>query len=61
MSKPARVAMIPGDGIGPEVMAEARRVAEAVCVSSEQSRLCLIDWDLSAERYLSRRCDYHRR
>ena len=25
------IALLPGDGIGPEVMAEARRVLDAVC------------------------------
>ena len=53
MPKTARVAIIPGDGIGPEVMTQARRVVEAACGSADRSWLSLIDWDLGAERYLS--------
>lgn len=45
------VAIIPGDGIGPEVMAQARR---ALVHYKEQRRLPLELWDLDlgAERYL---------
>jgi 3-isopropylmalate dehydrogenase len=46
-----RLAVIPGDGIGPEVTAEALKVLEAVAPSGvevEQTR-----YDLGAERYLA--------
>ena len=46
-----RLAVIPGDGIGPEVTAEALKVLEAVApdgVTFEQTR-----YDLGAERYLA--------
>ena len=44
-----RLAVIPGDGIGPEVTAEALKVLEAVApVKIEQTR-----YDLGAERYLA--------
>ncbi len=46
-----RLAVIPGDGIGPEVTAEALKVLEAVApaeVRFEQTR-----YDLGAERYLA--------
>jgi 3-isopropylmalate dehydrogenase len=47
----ARVALIPGDGIGLEVVREARRVLE--CVRDLDSLdLELVDWDLGADRYL---------
>lgn len=46
-----RVAVIPGDGIGLEVMREAVRVLEAV--ESRFSPGCeLVHWDLGADRYL---------
>ncbi len=46
-----RIAVIPGDGIGPEVIAEACRVLE--CVAGEEDfGLDLVQWDLGAERYL---------
>jgi 3-isopropylmalate dehydrogenase len=46
---PIRVAVIGGDGIGPEVTAEAVKVLEAVApVKVEQTR-----YDLGAERYLA--------
>jgi 3-isopropylmalate dehydrogenase len=48
-SGPIRVAVIGGDGIGPEVTAEAVKVLEAAApVKVEQTR-----YDLGAERYLS--------
>jgi 3-isopropylmalate dehydrogenase len=46
-----RVALIPGDGIGVEVMREARLLLEALN-ESESLDLQLVDWDLGAERYL---------
>ena len=48
-TSPLRVAVIGGDGIGPEVTAEAVKVLEAVSpVKVEQTR-----YDLGAERYLA--------
>jgi len=47
----ARIALIPGDGIGPEVMREARRVLEAVA-QVDGLDFELVEWDLGAERYL---------
>src|SRR5258708_1522997 len=41
------VALLPGDGIGPEVMAEARRVLEAVCrarVTLEEASVGAAAW-----------------
>lgn len=46
-----RIALIPGDGIGREVVHAARRVLEAVAVG-EGIELDLVDWDLGADRYL---------
>lgn len=48
----ARIAVIPGDGIGVEVMREATKVLRCV---DEQVRLGieLTQWDLGAERYLA--------
>lgn len=46
-----RIALIPGDGIGVEVVREARRVLECV-VEAEGLDLELTDWDLGAERFL---------
>lgn len=46
-----KVALIPGDGIGVEVMHEARRLLEALN-AREDLGLELVDWDLGAERYL---------
>lgn len=46
-----RVAVIPGDGIGPEVTAEALRVLEAVA-GAERFTLDVSPFDLGAERYL---------
>ena len=42
-----RVAVIAGDGIGPEVVAEARKVVDAAGVA-----LDVVDYDLGARRYL---------
>ncbi|MDA1102689.1 MAG: isocitrate/isopropylmalate dehydrogenase family protein [Gemmatimonadetes bacterium] len=46
-----RIALIPGDGIGLEVVREARRVLEHVA-SSEGFDIELTDWDLGADRFL---------
>ncbi|MEV6526679.1 3-isopropylmalate dehydrogenase [Longispora sp. NPDC051575] len=43
----ARIAVIPGDGIGGEVIAEARKVLDAVLPGTEAT-----EYDLGAERYL---------
>ncbi|MDH2414126.1 3-isopropylmalate dehydrogenase [Nocardioides sp. CER19] len=49
MTENLRLAVIPGDGIGPEVTAEALKVLEAASpVKFEQTR-----YDLGAERYLA--------
>ena len=47
----ARIALIPGDGIGVEVVREARRVLEHVA-ASEELEFELVDWDLGADRFL---------
>ncbi|GAA2115573.1 3-isopropylmalate dehydrogenase [Nocardioides bigeumensis] len=48
-SAPARLAVIPGDGIGPEVVSEALKVLEVASpVKLETTR-----YDLGAERYLA--------
>ena len=46
-----RIALIPGDGIGVEVVREARRVLESVA-GREGLDFELVDWDLGAERFL---------
>ena len=46
-----RIALIPGDGIGTEVVREARRVLEAVA-SADGLAFDLVEWDLGADRYL---------
>ena len=46
-----RIALVPGDGIGREVVDEARRVLEAVA-AEEGLELELVEWDLGADRYL---------
>jgi len=46
-----RIALVPGDGIGTEVVPEARRVLEAVA-RVEGLEFDLVDWDLGADRYL---------
>jgi 3-isopropylmalate dehydrogenase len=43
-----RIAVIPGDGIGKEVIPEARRVLEAAC----GTRLTFTEFDWGADRYL---------
>jgi 3-isopropylmalate dehydrogenase len=45
------IAIIPGDGIGSEVIREARRVLARVA-QLQQIDIELRDWDLGAERYL---------
>ena len=51
---PFRIAVIPGDGIGPEVIAQGRRVLEAVTTATGTS-LDFVTYDLGAERYLRTR------
>jgi 3-isopropylmalate dehydrogenase len=46
-----RIAVIPGDGIGPEVIAQGIRVLQAVTADT-QTELDLIPYDLGADRYL---------
>ena len=46
-----RIALVPGDGIGTEVVREARRVLEAVG-RAYGIEMELVEWDLGAERYL---------
>ncbi len=46
-----RIALIPGDGIGVEVVREARRVIEFVA-EAEGAEFALSDWDLGADRFL---------
>src|ERR1700724_1437044 len=48
---PFRIAVIPGDGIGPEVIAQGIRVLQAVTASTG-TRLDFVSYDLCAERYL---------
>jgi len=48
---PFRIAVIPGDGIGPEVIAQGLRVLEAVTAATG-TRLDRVTYDLGAERYL---------
>src|SRR6195256_948230 len=48
---PFRIAVIPGDGIGPEVIAQGLRVLDAVAAATG-TRLDLVSYDLGAERYL---------
>ena len=48
---PFRIAVIPGDGIGPEVIAQGIRVLEGV-IQHTGSRLEFETYDLGAERYL---------
>lgn len=48
-----RIALIPGDGIGVEVVRQARKVLS--CVGEvERIPLDLVQWDLGAEQYLAR-------
>jgi 3-isopropylmalate dehydrogenase len=48
---PFRIAVIPGDGIGPEVIAQGIRVLNAV-ITQTGTRLDFVHYDLGAERYL---------
>jgi len=48
MSTPHRIAVVGGDGIGPEVIDEARKVVDATGASVEW-----VEYDLGAHRYLS--------
>jgi len=48
---PFRIAVIPGDGIGPEVIAQGLRVLDAVSAATG-TRLDRVTYDLGAERYL---------
>ena len=46
-----RIALIPGDGIGQEVVREARRVLDFMA-EAEKLDFELTDWDLGADRFL---------
>ncbi len=46
------IAVIEGDGTGPEVIAEAKKVMEAACESSSEGRLEFFHYDLGGARYL---------
>lgn len=46
-----RIALVPGDGIGPEVVREARRVLEVVA-DAEGLPFEVVEWDLGADRFL---------
>ena len=46
-----RIAVIPGDGIGPEVIAQGRRVLEAAASRQGVSLEC-VEYDVGADRYL---------
>jgi len=47
-----RIAVMPGDGTGPEVVREAVKVAQAVA-AMERFKLELVHYDLGGDRYLS--------
>ena len=51
MSRVIRLAVIPGDGIGPEVIAEAEKVLDAATASSDVE-IEKIRFSLGAARYL---------
>lgn len=51
MSRTIQLAVIPGDGIGPEVVREANRVLDAVLDGSDIT-LARTEFELGAERYL---------
>jgi len=51
MSQSVRLAVVPGDGIGTEVTAEALKVLQAVAPAYDL-KVELTDYDLGAERYL---------
>ena len=48
---PLRIAVVPGDGIGPEVVAEGVRILEAV-TSGSPSTLQFTHYDIGADRFL---------
>ena len=48
---PFRIAVIPGDGIGPEVIVQGLRVLDAVTAATG-TQLDRVMYDLGAERYL---------
>ena len=50
----ARIALIPGDGIGAEVTPQAVRILKAVCASANR-QLEFVEFDWGAEKYLRRR------
>jgi 3-isopropylmalate dehydrogenase len=52
-----KVAVIGGDGTGPEVAAEGLKVLKAVC-QSEGIGLETADYDLGGDRYLKRARSY---
>ncbi|HQI23521.1 MAG TPA: isocitrate/isopropylmalate family dehydrogenase, partial [Smithella sp.] len=49
-SKSYKIAVVPGDGTGPEVVAEGLKVLKAVA-ASESIRYELVHYDLGGERY----------
>jgi 3-isopropylmalate dehydrogenase len=51
VTRTIRLAVVPGDGIGPEVTAEALRVLEAV-LSDSDVKLAPTEYDLGARRWL---------
>ncbi len=46
-----RIAIIPGDGVGPEVIGEAKQILEVVARAGNR-KLELVDFDWGAERFL---------
>ena len=48
---PVRIAVIPGDGIGKEVIPEALKVLRSVCAASRRS-MEFVEFDWGADRYL---------
>jgi 3-isopropylmalate dehydrogenase len=52
VTRTIRLAVVPGDGIGPEVTAEALRVLEAV-LSGGDAKVATTDFDLGARRWLA--------
>jgi 3-isopropylmalate dehydrogenase len=48
---PFRIAVIPGDGIGPEVIAQGIRILQAVTAATGTD-LEFVTYDLGADRYL---------
>ncbi len=49
-SKSYKIAVIPGDGTGPEVIAEGLKVVKAVA-AAESIKYDLVNYDLGGERY----------